>query len=101
MSAPYVALVLALGLGGYYIFRAVNDQKDKVRASGGNIKVWGKPAKVIRTEYTTSDGKVHKSILLISGYWGKLSWAIGTCGLRKQVTMPHPTRAVTSLQLCR
>ncbi|TPX51275.1 hypothetical protein SeLEV6574_g00407 [Synchytrium endobioticum] len=70
LSTSYVILVLAVGLGGYYIFRSVNDQKDKVRAANGNINIWGKPAKVIRTEYTTSDGKVHKSILLTSGFWG-------------------------------
>ncbi|TPX37052.1 hypothetical protein SmJEL517_g00864 [Synchytrium microbalum] len=70
LSTPYVIGVLVLGFGGYFIFRSVNDQKDKVRASNGHIKIWGKPAKVIRTEYTTSDGKLHKSLLLISGYWG-------------------------------
>lgn len=32
--------------------------------------IWGKPAKVIRTSFVTSDGKTHKSLLLCSGYWG-------------------------------
>jgi 7-dehydrocholesterol reductase len=55
---------------GYYIFRAVNHQKDIVRSSNGKCNIWGKPAQVIRTEYQTSDGKTHKSLLLVSGFWG-------------------------------
>lgn len=57
-------------MGGYYIFRAVNHQKDIVRSSNGKCSIWGKPAQVIRTEYQTSDGKTHKSLLLVSGFWG-------------------------------
>ena len=33
--------------------------------------VWGKPAQFIRTQFVTSDGKTHSSILLTSGFWGK------------------------------
>nr|CAG8584515.1 14581_t:CDS:10 [Entrophospora candida] len=64
-------VILSIGLTGYYIFRAVNHQKDIVRKTNGNCKVWGKPAKVIKTQYLTSDGKIHSSLLLVSGYWGK------------------------------
>ncbi|KAJ3175234.1 hypothetical protein HDU87_006316 [Geranomyces variabilis] len=70
MSWPYFSFVLALGLAGYYIFRAVNHQKDIVRRTDGQCTIWGKPAKVIRTEFITSDGKVHRSLLLCSGFWG-------------------------------
>nr|CAG8538042.1 359_t:CDS:10 [Entrophospora candida] len=64
-------VILSTGLTGYYIFRAVNHQKDIVRKTNGNCKVWGKPAKVIKTQYLTSDGKIHSSLLLVSGYWCK------------------------------
>ncbi|CAJ0745471.1 15891_t:CDS:10, partial [Entrophospora sp. SA101] len=64
-------VILSIGLAGYYIFRAVNHQKDIIRKTNGNCKVWGKPAKVIKTQYLTSDGKIHSSLLLVSGYWGK------------------------------
>nr|CAG8628631.1 10273_t:CDS:2 [Entrophospora candida] len=64
-------VILSIGLAGYYIFRAVNHQKDVVRKTNGNCKIWGKPAKVIKTQYLTSDGKIHSSLLLVSGYWGK------------------------------
>ncbi|KAI9202867.1 ergosterol biosynthesis ERG4/ERG24 [Polychytrium aggregatum] len=70
LSLPYTGAVLAVGLAGYYIFRAVNHQKDIVRRTDGNCLIWGKPAKVIRTEFATSDGKTRKSLLLISGFWG-------------------------------
>ncbi|KAJ1550473.1 7-dehydrocholesterol reductase [Nowakowskiella sp. JEL0078] len=70
LSWSYFTLVLAIGMGGYYIFRTVNNQKDLARSSNGNCKIWGKPARVIRTEFVTTDGKVHKSLLLTSGYWG-------------------------------
>ncbi|KAJ3107369.1 7-dehydrocholesterol reductase [Phlyctochytrium planicorne] len=70
LSLPYFLLTLGVGLGGYYIFRAVNNQKDEVRRTNGDCKIWGSPAKVIRTEFVTSDGKTRKSLLLISGFWG-------------------------------
>lgn len=70
LSWPYFAFVLGTGLAGYYIFRTVNNQKDLVRLTDGKCKIWGKPAKVIRTEFTTGDGKVHRSLLLVSGFWG-------------------------------
>jgi len=62
---------LILGLSGYYIFRAVNHQKDLCRRTGGNCMIWGKPAKILKTKYYTSDGKEHESMFLISGFWGK------------------------------
>jgi 7-dehydrocholesterol reductase len=70
LSTPYFLLTLGVGLLGYYIFRTVNNQKDLVRSTDGNCKIWGKPAEFIRTEFTTTDGKLHKSLLLTSGYWG-------------------------------
>jgi 7-dehydrocholesterol reductase len=62
--------VLATGLLGYYIFRMTNNQKDIVRKANGNVNIWGKPATFIRAAYKTSDGKVHESLLLTSGFWG-------------------------------
>ncbi|KAJ3214331.1 mannose-ethanolamine phosphotransferase gpi13 [Dinochytrium kinnereticum] len=70
LSWPFFSLVLGVGLLGYYIFRAVNNQKDIVRRTDGKCNIWGRPAKVIRTEFETSDGKIHRSLLLTSGFWG-------------------------------
>ncbi|CAG8603780.1 5168_t:CDS:2 [Acaulospora morrowiae] len=71
LSIPYFLFVLTIGLSGYYIFRAVNYQKDIVRRTDGKCLIWGKPARFIKTHFITSDGKDHSSILLTSGYWGK------------------------------
>lgn len=62
--------LLAIGLTGYGIFRSANFQRDHVRARDGKCQIWGKPAEFIRCKYTTSDGKVHNSLLLTSGWWG-------------------------------
>ncbi|KAI8850125.1 ergosterol biosynthesis ERG4/ERG24 family-domain-containing protein [Chytridium lagenaria] len=67
---PYFGLVISVGLFGYYIFRAVNNQKDLVRRTDGKCTIWGRAATVIRTEFETSDGKIHRSLLLTSGFWG-------------------------------
>ncbi|CAG8542957.1 4913_t:CDS:2 [Paraglomus occultum] len=71
LSTPYFLFVLAMGFSGYYIFRAVNHQKDYVRRADGNCKVWGKPATFIRTKFITSDGTEHSSTLITCGYWGE------------------------------
>lgn len=70
LSLPYFVFVLTMGLSGYYIFRAVNNQKDLARSTNGKCTIWGKPARVLRTEFLTSDGKTHRSLLLTSGFWG-------------------------------
>lgn len=70
LSPAYFSLVTVLGFVGYYVFRTVNNQKDLVRATNGKCVIWGKPARYIRTSFSTSDGKVHGSLLLTSGYWG-------------------------------
>ncbi|KAJ3362877.1 7-dehydrocholesterol reductase [Kappamyces sp. JEL0680] len=70
LSPGYFALTAATGAIGYYIFRTVNNQKDLVRSTNGDCKIWGRPARYIRTHFTTTDGKTHESLLLTSGYWG-------------------------------
>ncbi|KAG9319269.1 hypothetical protein KVV02_004909 [Mortierella alpina] len=70
LSPLHFALIFTVGYTGYFIFRSVNHQKDIVRTTNGECMIWGKPAKVIRTSFVTSDGKTHKSLLLCSGYWG-------------------------------
>lgn len=67
LSSGQVIWVLAVGLGGYAIFRDANHQKDKVRATHGRCMIWGKPAEFIRAPYQTDDGRSHESLLLTSG----------------------------------
>jgi len=65
---PLVAAgILATGLGGYFIFRSVNHQKDIVRQTTGKCLIWGRPAGVLKCIYETTDGKQHQSLLLYTG----------------------------------
>jgi 7-dehydrocholesterol reductase len=67
LSPLAFSAVLLSGLGGYWIFRAVNHQKNLVRQTKGDCTIWGSPAQFIKARYTTSDGEEHESILLCSG----------------------------------
>jgi len=64
------ASILLTGIGGYVLFRSVNHQKDLVRRTKADCKIWGAPAQVVRAKYQTSDGLEHESLLLCSGWWG-------------------------------
>merc|ERR1712159_632323 len=44
ISSSLLVFTYALGFAGYYIFRAVNNQKDYFRAKKGDCKIWGKKA---------------------------------------------------------
>jgi len=41
LSTPALVAVLTLGFSGYYVFRAVNNQKDRVRQAKGKCNIWG------------------------------------------------------------
>lgn len=69
-SHLYLAITFFTGVAGYILFRTVNAEKDHVRRTGGKCLIWGKPAEYITATYTTSDGALHSSILLCSGWWG-------------------------------
>ncbi|XP_077864921.1 7-dehydrocholesterol reductase-like [Saccoglossus kowalevskii] len=66
----HCAVVLTLGLLGYYIFRAVNHQKDWFRSHDGDCLIWGKKPEYIQCSYVSSDGTERQSKLLVSGWWG-------------------------------
>ncbi len=73
LSLPASIGIFALGITGYAIFRSANSQKDRFRQEmkkNNKSMIWGKPAQYIPATYYTTDGKLHKSPLLISGWWG-------------------------------
>ena len=45
-------------------------QRQLVRKTGGNCKIWGKKPELIFAEYQNEKGEIKKSILLVSGFWG-------------------------------
>jgi 7-dehydrocholesterol reductase len=65
-----ILFITLIGAFGYFIFRSTNAQKDLVGNTNGQCHIWGRKPKVIRAKYVTSNGKVHTSLLLYSGWWG-------------------------------
>lgn len=64
-------MIFILGIFGYIIFRWTNYQKDYFRRNDPNKRViWLKPAKFLPCKYTTKNGEIHISNLLLSGFWG-------------------------------
>ena len=61
LSLPATALLVALNMTGYAIFRSVNLQKHRFRRDPSRL-VWGRPPDYLRT----SSG----ALLLTSGWWG-------------------------------
>ena len=69
-SLAYQLFFFLFGLAGYAVFRSANDQKDRVRRTGGECLIWGQPVEYIEAKYTTTDGKKHVSLLVCSRWWG-------------------------------
>ncbi len=67
----WVALaLLTIGLTGYYIFRAANNQKDYFRTTNGERTIWNVMPEWIPATYMSGDGMVHDTKILCSGFWG-------------------------------
>jgi len=62
-------VVLAAGVASCLINYAADRQKLEVRRTDGKCLVWGRAPELIRAEYTLADGRLHTSLLLVSGYW--------------------------------
>ncbi len=67
---PLAAFIFVVGIGAVYVNYAADAQRQRVRATNGDTRVWGRPPDLIRTRYVTADGKQHESLLLASGWWG-------------------------------
>lgn len=70
LSTGYACFVLSLGLIGFWIFLASNNQKDRFRRTNGKTLIWNERPKFIPCQYHTKDGEVRQSKLLTSGWWG-------------------------------
>ncbi|XP_046897827.1 7-dehydrocholesterol reductase [Hypomesus transpacificus] len=70
LSTLHATTVLLFGLTGYYIFRSTNHQKDLFRRTEGACTIWGKRPNFIECAYHSSDGGLHHSKLMTSGFWG-------------------------------
>lgn len=67
----YAALLIALvGVGALGCNYATDLQRQLFRAANGEMKIWGRQARVVEAVYVTGDGKERRSLLLASGWWG-------------------------------
>lgn len=69
LSGFQASAVCTLGLLGYVMFRTSNHQRDDFREKQGQVNIWGAPAEFMKCTYKTHDGKIHHSLLLMSGWW--------------------------------
>lgn len=62
--------ILLLGIfsvmGNYF----ADAQRQRVRATQGQCRIWGKEPKLIHARYMTETGEEKESLLLVSGFWG-------------------------------
>jgi len=70
MPAALAAAILLVGIAAIYVNYAADEQRQRVRETGGNTTVWGHAPDLIHARYTTADGSEHESLLLASGWWG-------------------------------
>ncbi len=70
ISWPAGALLGALGLLALTVNYAADAQRQRVRATNGETRVWARAPAIIVAPYRTSDGRMRENLLLASGYWG-------------------------------
>ncbi len=62
--------IFILGVFAVTVNYLADRQRQRVRASGGDVSVWGKKPRLIEAEYVTDAGDRKTSLLLASGWWG-------------------------------
>lgn len=70
LPAWAVGTLLVVGLGAIGVNYQADRQRQRVREAGANVRIWGRPPKLIEVSYLTGDGEHHRSLLLVSGWWG-------------------------------
>lgn len=70
LGAIRAPTLLLLGIFFILLNFDVDRQRKLARDTGGECRIWGKPASYISASYTDSTGQTHHTILLTSGWWG-------------------------------
>jgi 7-dehydrocholesterol reductase len=70
LGTPLALLIFSLGVVAVFINYFADAQRQRVRATHGNTKVWGKDPTLIIGHYVTERGEAKESLLLASGFWG-------------------------------
>jgi 7-dehydrocholesterol reductase len=70
LGLPVAAGIAALGVASIFANYFADAQRQRVRATDGECRVWGSKPEVIRAAYVTAKGEKKESLLLLSGFWG-------------------------------
>ncbi len=70
LNAFSAFMIFTLGSLGILVNYLADRQRQKVRATDGECRVWGAKPSIIQAEYQTQTGELKKTILLASGWWG-------------------------------
>ena len=70
LGLPLAGALFVLGVASITVNYLADAQRQRVRETGGNCKVWGRPPELIVARHTTETGVKQTSLLLASGWWG-------------------------------
>jgi 7-dehydrocholesterol reductase len=70
LGALAALAIFAAGCASIFVNYWADAQRQRVRATGGQCTVWGKPPVLIVAHYTTERGEAKENLLLGSGFWG-------------------------------
>jgi 7-dehydrocholesterol reductase len=70
LDTPLALAITIIGATSIMINYSADRQRQRVRATDGNCKVWGKKPVVSYASYTTQQGDKKVNLLLASGWWG-------------------------------
>lgn len=70
LGLPLALAIATVGVLAIFTNYFADAQRQRVRATNGQTRVWGKPPEVIVANYTTERGEAKQSLLLVSGWWG-------------------------------
>ncbi|MDR3492235.1 MAG: 7-dehydrocholesterol reductase [Gammaproteobacteria bacterium] len=70
LSAMTASVIFVAGVISIFINYFADRQRQLVRLTKGNCKIWGKKPNIIVADYQTEQGEKKSNILLTSGWWG-------------------------------
>ncbi|XP_055333414.1 uncharacterized protein LOC129584973 [Paramacrobiotus metropolitanus] len=70
LSFAAATAIFVLGLAAILVNYWADHQRQIVRATHGNTKIWGKKPVLIEADYLTETGEKKSNLLLASGFWG-------------------------------
>jgi 7-dehydrocholesterol reductase len=70
LGTPLALLISFAGIACIVITYLADEQRQRVRETGGKATVWGKAPVLIIGHYKTENGEAGENLLLASGWWG-------------------------------